>query len=348
MPELAAHPPLRILIVGAGALGGYFGARLLAAGRNVTFLVRPATAALLAAWPHIAQPQRRPPPAAPPTPHGRTVGRPPYAFDLILLSCKAYDLHRASTPSPPPSAPKPPSSPCSTAWPTWTPSISRFGPEHVLGGTSIISATRDPRRHHPPSQQLDRLFFGDRDHPASPRVLSHRRRTLAAQASIDRSAPPSSRTCGRSGPSIAASAGITCLMRASVGDIVAAGAAPLDPPALRRVHRRRRRRGLPAHARLPRAPSRGNLTEPGSAFTASMLRDLESNSPIESHQIIGDLLTRARHRNLPPHSSKSSTPTSAPTNSAANAKLPPVPSSLLCLASREPTLAPPFPDLRGL
>src|ERR1700712_1321637 len=40
---------MRILIVGAGALGGYFGARLLAAGRDVTFLVRPRTAALLAA-----------------------------------------------------------------------------------------------------------------------------------------------------------------------------------------------------------------------------------------------------------------------------------------------------------
>ena len=39
---------MRILIVGAGALGGYFGARLLQAGRDVTFLVRPRRAAQLA------------------------------------------------------------------------------------------------------------------------------------------------------------------------------------------------------------------------------------------------------------------------------------------------------------
>ena len=34
-------------MIGAGALGGYFGARLLEAGRDVTFLVRPARAAKL-------------------------------------------------------------------------------------------------------------------------------------------------------------------------------------------------------------------------------------------------------------------------------------------------------------
>jgi len=32
---------MRILVVGAGALGGYFGGRLKEAGRDVTFLVRP-------------------------------------------------------------------------------------------------------------------------------------------------------------------------------------------------------------------------------------------------------------------------------------------------------------------
>ena len=39
---------MRILVVGAGAIGGHFGGRLLAAGRDVTFLVRPRRAAVLA------------------------------------------------------------------------------------------------------------------------------------------------------------------------------------------------------------------------------------------------------------------------------------------------------------
>lgn len=40
---------MKILVVGAGAIGGYFGGRLLEAGRDVTFLVRPRRAAELAA-----------------------------------------------------------------------------------------------------------------------------------------------------------------------------------------------------------------------------------------------------------------------------------------------------------
>ena len=39
---------MRVLVVGAGAIGGYFGGRLLEAGRDVTFLVRPRRAAELA------------------------------------------------------------------------------------------------------------------------------------------------------------------------------------------------------------------------------------------------------------------------------------------------------------
>jgi 2-dehydropantoate 2-reductase len=39
---------MRILVVGAGALGGYFGACLVRAGRDVTFLVRQRRAEQLA------------------------------------------------------------------------------------------------------------------------------------------------------------------------------------------------------------------------------------------------------------------------------------------------------------
>ena len=39
---------MRILVIGAGAIGGYFGGRMLQAGADVTFLVRPKRAAELA------------------------------------------------------------------------------------------------------------------------------------------------------------------------------------------------------------------------------------------------------------------------------------------------------------
>src|SRR5258705_12693907 len=84
---------MRILVVGAGAIGGYFGGRLLQAGRDVTFLVRPRRAAELARDGLVIK-----------SPSGDVTLKNPSAvqadklsekFDVVLLSCKAYDLDDA-------------------------------------------------------------------------------------------------------------------------------------------------------------------------------------------------------------------------------------------------------------
>src|SRR3954464_7610340 len=84
---------MRVLAVGAGAIGGYFGGRMLQAGRDVTFLVRPKRAGELAAAGLIIK-----------SPNGDvTLKNPPTVqadrlqekFDIILLSCKAFDLDDA-------------------------------------------------------------------------------------------------------------------------------------------------------------------------------------------------------------------------------------------------------------
>jgi 2-dehydropantoate 2-reductase len=84
---------MRVLIVGAGAIGGYFGGRMLQAGRDITFLVRPRRASELAAAGLVIK-----------SPNGdATLKDPPVVqadtikdkFDVVLLSCKAYDLDDA-------------------------------------------------------------------------------------------------------------------------------------------------------------------------------------------------------------------------------------------------------------
>ncbi|MFX8223251.1 2-dehydropantoate 2-reductase N-terminal domain-containing protein, partial [Acinetobacter baumannii] len=84
----------RILVLGAGGTGGYFGGRLAQAGADVTFLVRPARAALLRAQGLVI----RSPAGDAQLPVQIITADEASAWghaDLILLSCKAYDLDDA-------------------------------------------------------------------------------------------------------------------------------------------------------------------------------------------------------------------------------------------------------------
>src|SRR6516164_1580287 len=84
---------MRFLVVGAGATGGYFGGRLLEAGRDVTFLVRPARAQRLAATGlTIASPAGNVSLSSPPTVVADELKVP---YDVVIVSCKAYDLESA-------------------------------------------------------------------------------------------------------------------------------------------------------------------------------------------------------------------------------------------------------------
>ncbi|MEE7567394.1 oxidoreductase, partial [Xanthomonas sp. Kuri4-3] len=88
---------MRILILGAGGTGGYFGARLAQAGVDVTFLVRDGRARQLEA--HGLQ-LRSPLGDADLAVQHVTAGALPALaqarpFELVILSCKAYDLDSA-------------------------------------------------------------------------------------------------------------------------------------------------------------------------------------------------------------------------------------------------------------
>jgi len=77
------------VIVGAGVIGGYFGGRMLQAGRDITFLVllRPASE-LAAAGLVIKSPNGDVTLKDPPVVQADTKDK----FVVVLLSCKAYDL----------------------------------------------------------------------------------------------------------------------------------------------------------------------------------------------------------------------------------------------------------------
>jgi 2-dehydropantoate 2-reductase len=280
---------MRILVVGAGATGGYFGGRLLQHGRDVTFLVRSPRAALLARTGLlIHSPAGGAVLPAPPTVLACDLHVP---YDLVLLSCKAYGLDAAMTDFAPAVGPHTAILPLLNGMRHLDLLDQRFGAGHVLGGRCMIAATLDEAGGVQHLNRTHTLTFGERDGTSTERL----RAITAALAGAGFDARVSHTILQDMWDKwvfLATLAGITCLLRAPVGTIVAAPggtAATLalldDCCAVAKCCGH-----APGANTLERA--RSILTEAGSTLTASMLRDLQEGRPIEADHVLGDMLAR--------------------------------------------------------
>jgi 2-dehydropantoate 2-reductase len=280
---------MRILVVGAGSIGGYFGGRLLEAGRDVTFLVRPRRAAELARTGLvIVSPLGD---AAIPAPPTITADALRESFDLILLSCKAYDLPGAADDFAAAVGPSTAILPLLNGMRHLDFLATRFGHEYVLGGLCLISTTLGPDGRILHLNDFHVLTFGEirgarsaradaiASALAGPRFEAHLSETIV-------------RDMWEKWVFIATGAGITCLMRAAVGDLVAAGAADLATDLLEECAAIASRAGFPPR-REALDRSRRMFTAAGSPLTASMLRDVERGARVEADHVLGDLLARA-------------------------------------------------------
>lgn len=282
---------MRILVIGAGATGGYFGGRLLENGQDVTFLVREKRAGQLAAHGLVIRSGLGDASLANP----RTVqaGQLDGPYDLIVLSCKAYHLSQVMEDMAPAVGPQTMILPILNGMRQLDELDARFGAGHVLGGQCVIAATLDAEGNVRHLNQSHSLTFGERDGSRSARVEA----VLAAMAGA-RFEPRLSTTILQDmwdkWVFLASLAGITCLMRAPVGDIMAAtGGEAATLHLLDDCRTVAERHGhAPSEGVMARA--RGVLTEAGSTLSASMMRDLEQGGPIEADHVVGDLLARGR------------------------------------------------------
>jgi 2-dehydropantoate 2-reductase len=280
---------MRILVVGAGAVGGYFGGRLLQAGRDVTFLVRPRRAALIAKnglsiRSHFGD-------FYAPAPSLVTMENLREPFDVILLSCKAYDLDGAAASFAKAVGPETAILPLLNGMRQLDVLADRFGAERVLGGQCAISATLDAGSGVIHLNDLHSLSFGELDGSRSQRIEKIAASLIGAGFDA-RLSEEIRQEMWEKWVFIAAAAGITCLMRAAIGDILAAGGSDLATTLLDECAAIASVQGF-----SPRAPAlaqaRTILTAAGSALKASMLRDIEGGMPVEGDHILGDLLRRA-------------------------------------------------------
>ena len=208
---------MRILVIGAGALGGYFGGCLLRAGRDVTFLVRPRRAEQLArdglciSSPHgdFTIPAR--------TILADAISEP---FDLILLAVKSYSLEAAMEQFAPAVGPATAIVPMINGMSHIDSLLARFGADRVLGGMAQISATLGDDGRVIQLMPFHQLVFGELAGGFSDRcrMLSD---VLAGAGFDARASDVVMQDMWEKWAALATNAGITCLMRASIGDILA-------------------------------------------------------------------------------------------------------------------------------
>jgi 2-dehydropantoate 2-reductase len=287
---------MRVLVVGAGAIGGYFGGRLLQAGKDITFLVRARRASELASAGLVIK-----------SPNGDvSLRNPPIVqadtlkdkFDVVLLSCKAFDLDDAIKSFAPAVGPDTSIIPLLNGIKHLNVLDERFGRERVLGGLCAIAATLNESREVVQLQPMQSLNFGERDGKMTDRV-----RSIAEIFESGRFGSVASENIMQEmwekWVFLASLAASTSLMRTTVGNILAApGGRDFLLGILDECSAIAKAAG---HA--PRAPFlervTGMLTTEGSQLTASMFRDIKAGAKVEADHVIGDLIVRADAAKIP-------------------------------------------------
>ncbi|MCC7275893.1 MAG: ketopantoate reductase family protein, partial [Alphaproteobacteria bacterium] len=284
-------------ILGAGAVGGYFGGRIAQArnAEQVAFLVRPGRKAqldrdgLVIESPSAGDYRGRIATLAP------DELRP--GWDVVILACKAYDLDSAIAAIRPAMDGRAAVLPLLNGMSHLDALAREFGAGQVLGGLAGVQATltRDGIiRHLAPGAFLR---FGELGGGTSERVRALEAAFVGAPVRIE--VPADIRGAMWEKLVFLGTLAIaTVLMRANLGEITSTpGGAEWLERLMDRNSAIARAEGHPIADKVVgefRAFVRGNPVT-----TASMLRDLEGGGRIEADHILGYLLQAARRAGLP-------------------------------------------------
>jgi 2-dehydropantoate 2-reductase len=281
---------MKILVVGAGAVGGYFGARLAQAGRDVTFLVRPSRAQ------HLRSEGLRIV-----SPHGDltlqpktiTAKEPDGPFDIIFLSVKAQALDQAMEDMAPAVGPDTMIYPVLNGMRHIEALTRRFGERPVLGGVCMVSTDLDEQGRIVQMDPIQKLIYGELNGEITSRIR------LFDEALRDSGFDTELSTnityaMWQKWVMIASLGLITCLLNAPIGEI---NTVPYgDETALRAIEECAAVAATcgfpPSQPFLENIRKRG--TTKGSNLTSSMYRDLQRGAPVEVDAILGDLLEHGR------------------------------------------------------
>ncbi len=282
---------MRLLVVGAGGVGGYFGARLAAVGRDVVFLVRPSRAAQLA--------------------HGITLrigndetvipvrflvtGQSSDRFDAILLAVKAYQLQGAIDAIRPHVAAHTMILPVLNGMRHLDELRVQFGADAVIGGLAQIVTSVDEQGRIIDQGMFHDLVYGEWNGARTSRIVALDRHLDGAGFNA-RLSPQIEREMWEKWAFLASMAAVTCLMAGAIGQVARTpGGTAFVEGLFAEVAATMAAAGQPLSQGF-RSRTLSLLTDRSSTLTSSMFRDMKAGRPVEAEQIIGDLIARAAAR----------------------------------------------------
>ncbi|MGW9529549.1 ketopantoate reductase family protein [Paenibacillus terrae] len=280
---------MRFLIVGAGAIGGYFGGRLIQKGEDVTFFVRPSKKSRLKEKALIVK-----------SVHGNfhtpiraiTNGEAVEPFDCIIVAVKAYHLHQLQFNLEPYIGEHTMILPLLNGYEHFDSLRKQFGPEKVLGGLCYIETTLDHDGSVVQTSPFHRIVFGEWNGGQSERTqillnhLDHAGFTVTQSQDIQREV-------WQKYIFVASLSGITTLMDASVGTILAtAESRAIYEKLLHEMVTLARNAGMPIDSELE-AHTLKTMDSLRPEMMSSMQRDMLKKLPIEASHLHGSLLALA-------------------------------------------------------
>ncbi len=285
---------MRLLILGAGGIGGYYGARLADAGVDTTFLVRPKRAEAIARDGLVVKS-----PKGDLTLAAKTVGRdnPGSGYDAIVLSCKAYDLDDAIA-AIRPAADGAKIIPLLNGLRHLDTLAEAFGAEAVLGGTAVIGVTLDADGTVRHLNTLDGFTFGEL-RPEQAAFCAALAPELAKGGFDSKHSPSIMQDMWEKFVFLTSSAAMCSLMRGPIGAI---NSTEYGTSLMQDIYRECEgvadAAGFKPRERFVSFATK-SLTDRASPGTASMMRDLQRGLRVEADHVVGDMLARARAMGQP-------------------------------------------------
>ena len=283
---------MRIVCLGAGGIGGYFGGRLVEAqSADVSFIVRPNRKQQLERDGLVVE-----------SPLGDFTVKVDAVLsdevrapaDVVLLTCKAYDLDSAIASIKPAVGENTAILPLLNGMSHLDTLNAEFGKHRVLGGLAGIAITLLPDGRIKHMNDWGMITFGEQDGAMSPRVTALQAALDATKGTTVTATPEIMQKMWEKLVFLSTLAAMTTLMRANVGEIARA---PCGVDLMLELLKRTASIALAEGFPMPDAYMERNrrlLDDPESTLTASMLRDLERGGPVEADHVVGYLLNKAR------------------------------------------------------